>query len=100
MVLTVRQRGQLLALDGEVIDEVVATVWFDGDEAGDAWGGIVEPGVAASLLRAQALAGQTHYRLSLEDGRRGSVTLGVSEFEADGTQPLTFAGVGTLAREG
>ncbi len=98
MVLTVRQRGQLLAQDGEVIDDVIATVWFDGDEAGEGWGGIVEPSMAASLLRAQVLAGQTHYRLDLEDGRRGAVTLGVSEFEADGTQPLTFAGVGVLAR--
>jgi hypothetical protein len=99
MVLTVRQRGQLLAHADEVIDDVVATVWFDGDEATGSWGGIVEPAIAGSLLRAQVMAGQTHYRLQLEDGRAGLVTLGLSEFEADGAQPLTFAGSGALGRK-
>ncbi len=99
MVLTVRQRGQLLAHGDEAIDDVVATVWFDGDEASGPWGGIVEPALAGPLLRAQVLAGQTHYRLQLEDGRAGAVTLGLSEFEADGAQPLTFVGNGALERK-
>jgi hypothetical protein len=99
MVLTVRQRGQLLAHEDEVIDDVVATVWFDGDESAGQWGGIVEPAIAGSLVRAQVLAGQTHYRLQLEDGRAGSVTLSLSEFEADGAQPLTFVGGGALTRK-
>ncbi len=101
MVLTIRQRGQLLlAHSGQPVDDVVATVWFDPSEDDGAWGGIVEPQVAAPILHAQVLAGQRHYRLRLEDGRAGAVELSLSEFEADGERPLTFAGVGHLARSG
>jgi hypothetical protein len=98
MVLTVRQRGQLMMDNGEVIDDVVATVWFEGDEERGPWGGIIEPQVAASVVSAQVLVGQTRYRLHLEDGREGAVKLGLSEFDADGTHPLTFMGEGVLTR--
>jgi hypothetical protein len=101
MVLTVRQRGQLLlAHSDQPVDDVVATVWFDQTEDGFRWGGIVEPQVAAPILQAQVLAGQVRYRLQLEDGRTGAVELSLSEFEADGQRPLTFAGIGRLARMG
>jgi hypothetical protein len=98
MVLTVRQRGQLMMDSGEVIDDVVAIVWFEGNEEHGLWGGIVEPQVAASVVSAQVLAGQTGYRLHLEDGREGAVKLALSEFDADGTHPLTFVGEGVLTR--
>ncbi len=100
MVLTVRQRCQLLLPDGEAIDDAVATVWFDGDEEHGAWGGIIEPQLAGTLLCAQISAGQTHYVLRLEDGREGKVNLGLSEFDADGAHPLTFTGVDALVRRG
>ncbi len=77
---------------------MVATIWFDQTEGGIRWGGIVEPQVAAPILHAQVLAGQVRYRLQLEDGRMGAVELGLSEFEADGQRPLTFAGIGRLPR--
>ncbi|HEX9116048.1 MAG TPA: hypothetical protein VGA61_08270, partial [Anaerolineae bacterium] len=82
----------------EPVDEVVATVWFDRDEAEGPWGGIVEPEMAGSLLRAQVSAGERRYRLRLEDGRSGLLDLALSEFEADGDRPLAFAGSGRLAR--
>jgi hypothetical protein len=99
MVLTVRQRGQLMMDNGEVIDDVVATVWFEGNEEHGPWGGIIEPQVAASVVSAQVLTGQIRYRLRLEDGREGAVKLGLSEFDADGAHPLTFAGQGVLGRQ-
>jgi hypothetical protein len=98
MVLTVRQRGQLLLQDGEVIDDAVATVWFEGDEERGAWGGIIEPQLAGTLICAQVSVGQTTYVLRLEDGREGTVSLSLSEFDADGAHPLTFTGAGALAR--
>ncbi len=99
MVLTVRQRGQLLLQDGEVIDDAVATIWFDGDEERGAWGGIIEPQLAGTLLCAQVSAGQARYLLRIEDGREGTVDLGLSEFDADGAHPLTFTGVDALVRK-
>ncbi len=98
MVLTVRQRGQLLLEDGEAIDEAIATVWFDDDEERGAWGGIIEPQMAGTLVMAQVSAGQTKYLLRLEDGREGTVKLSLSEFNADGAHPLTFTGVDALVR--
>jgi hypothetical protein len=99
MVLTVRHRGQLLSTHGdEPIDDVVALVWFDGDEVSGRWGGIIEPAVAARLVRAQMAAGRHRYGLRLADGRCGTVELKASEFEADGEHPLAFIGVGQLVR--
>ncbi len=99
MALTVRQRGQLfLPNRKDQVDDVVATVWFDQDEERGSWGGIVEPEMAASLLRAEVVAGRTRYHLRLEDGRAGAVRLHLSEFEADGVRPLAFEGLGTLVR--
>ncbi len=58
MVLTVRQRGQLLLPHGDkMVDDVIAAVWFEQNEESGPWGGIVEPQMAASLLRAQVSAG-------------------------------------------
>ncbi len=100
MVLTVRQRGQLLLPHAEhVLDDVVATVWFEQDEESEGWGGILEPQMAGALLRAQVSAGQRRYRLQLEDGRSGMLDLGLSEFEADGERPLAFTGFGVMARQ-
>ncbi len=99
MVLTVRQRGQLfLPNRKDQVDDVVVTVWFDHDEERGPWGGIVEPEMAASLLRAEVAAGRTRYHLRLEDGRAGPVKLRLSEFEADGARPLAFEGAGALVR--
>ncbi len=99
MVLTVRQRGQLfLPNRKDQVDDVVATVWFDQNEETGPWGGIVEPEMAASLLRAEVAAGRTQFHLLLEDGRAGAVKLRLSEFEADGARPLAVDGVGTLIR--
>jgi hypothetical protein len=95
MTLTVRPRGQLLPAEGEgsAID-VTAVVW--ADTAPGAWGGIVEAGAAAQILRDRLLAGQNRYRLRLADGREGLVDLALSEFDADGSRPLTFAGVSVM----
>jgi hypothetical protein len=99
MVLTVRQRGQLLpGADAEAIDEVIAVVWFDRDEESGPWGGIVEPEAAGPQLRTQVGGGQKRYWLRLMDGREGMVELQLSQFEADGAHPLCFSGVGSLAR--
>jgi hypothetical protein len=95
MTLTVRPRGQLLPAEGagSPID-VTAVVW--ADRAPGAWGGVVEAGAAAQTLRERVLAGQTRYRLRLADGREELVELALSEFEADGSRPLTFAGASVM----
>ena len=99
MTMTVRHRGELLALDdGHPLDTVVAVIWFDPDEETGAWGGIIEPATQAVWLHEQLAGGQARYRLALDDGRSGVVTLAVSPFEADGARPLTFAGEGRLGR--
>ncbi len=99
MTLTVRHWGKLLSTeDGGQAWDVIAVLWFDADEDSGPWGGIVETGPDASVLREQVLAGQDRYDLRLDDGREGMVRLGFSDFVADGDRPLTFAGVGSLAR--
>ncbi len=103
MTLTVRPRGKLLPPEGETpAIDVTAVVWSDrgsdaGPGAGD-WGGIIEAPDDAAGLRARIAGGQTRYRLRLEDGREGVIEMALSEFEADGTQPIKFSGAGPLAR--
>jgi hypothetical protein len=100
MTLTVRHRGQLLSAEGQdVVDDVVAVIWFDPDEETGAWGGIVELGKSASDVRRQVSDGPRRYGLRLDDGRHGTIEMILSEFVADGAPPLAFSGIGTLARE-
>ena len=99
MTLTVRHEGQLLSFeDGNLLDKVVAVSWFDAGEGDGRWGGIIEPSTGRPRLEAQVRAGQTRYRLRLDDGREGVIELGLSEFEADGVRPFTYSGIGQLAR--
>ena len=100
MVMTTRQRGQLLdATSRATVADVITATWFDPDEDTGAWGGIVEAGPAADHLRGEVQAGRTRYGLRLEDGREGLIDLGLSEFVADGAPPLTFRGAGQLRRK-
>ena len=93
MTLSIRIPATLLrAATQAPLASGIAVIWADPE----GWGGIFEATEQAETLRATVAAQPLAALLQTADGREAAVTLGLSEFVADGVRPLILQGEGAF----